>query len=132
MCVSFICLKICPRAAFSFRVRMDIYLLPCSPTSHWLQFTSQAADFSNQYICACLSVHASNGVESISGCQSFHIGFETESKMELQRAMHVHVHSFIRMCTGARKHLIKIHICITGFLSHLQTIKPLLPLCFHH
>lgn len=51
--------------------------------------TPQAADFSNRYIRVCLSVHVSNGVESDSDCQSSHMGCEIESKMELQKAVHM-------------------------------------------
>ncbi len=49
--------------------------------------TPQAADFSNQYIRVCLSVRASNGVESDSDCQSSHAAREIESKKELQKAV---------------------------------------------
>lgn len=41
------------------------------------------------YICVCLSIRGSNGVESDSHCQSFSYGCEIGSKMMLWKAMHM-------------------------------------------
>lgn len=87
-------LKIWPSTAFLFPSFVCAY--PSSLTCPLnIGFTPQAADFSNQYICVCLSVRASNGVKSDSNCQSSHTGFKIESKMVRQKAVCSSTHLYV-------------------------------------